>query len=81
MRYLARELTRVNRPQGAVGGLSAARWRMRRGEFAARMVLLRDLDISRLARFGLGSCAGCARIAADVVRGRYMNRTKETVNS
>lgn len=72
--FLDRELTRVHRAQGAAGGLSAARWQMRRGEFAARRVLLREPGVGAWLRFTLGSCAGATRIVADLVRGRYRAR-------
>lgn len=72
--YLDRNLTLVNRAPGATGGLSAARRAMRRGEFRARLVLLRHPKPADLVRFALGGFVGAIRIANDLVRGRYLTR-------
>lgn len=69
--YLPQELAAVARPAGAAGGLSAAAWRMRRGEFSARRVLLKEPGAGVWLRFALGSLAGAARVLADLLRGRY----------
>ena len=69
--YLPQELAAVARPAGAAGGLSAAAWRMRRGEFSARRVLLKEPGPGALLRFALGSLAGAVRVLADLLRGRY----------
>jgi len=64
----------VHRSPGAAGGLSGHAWAMRRGEFAARAVLLAERSASGLLRYALGTAAGAARIGADLVRGRYARR-------
>ncbi len=69
--YLDQELAAVHRPAGTAGGLSAAAWRMRRGEFDARRVLLKSPRTGDLLRFALGSLAGATRVLADLLRGRY----------
>lgn len=69
--YLDRELSTVRRAPGTSGGLSGAIWKMRKGEFKARLVLLRHLTICNIARYLVGSLAGLARIASDTMRGRY----------
>jgi glycosyltransferase involved in cell wall biosynthesis len=71
--YLDSELATVHRPPGTSGGLSGAIWKMRKGEFKVRSVLLRHPAVSSLARYAVGSLAGFARIASDLVRGRYRN--------
>lgn len=74
VRYVDQELCVVHRPPGTAGGLSGAVWRMRVGEFRARLVLLRHFkqaSVSALARLALGSLAGAFRILNDAVRGRY----------
>lgn len=72
--YLDRPLAEVSRPAGSAGGLSAAAWRMRRGEFSARRVLLKSPAPGPLIRFGLGSLMGVVRVFADLLRGRYWRR-------
>jgi glycosyltransferase involved in cell wall biosynthesis len=69
--YLDELLATVHRRPGTAGGLSGALWSMRKGEFAARMVLLKDANPSSVLRFLLGAAFGCLRIGADVVRLRY----------
>ena len=69
--YLDELLATVHRRPGTAGGLSGALWSMRKGEFTARMVLLKDPSPSSVLRFLLGSASGCMRIGADVVRLRY----------
>lgn len=71
VRYIDRELSTVFRTAGTPGGLSAAVWRMRRGEFSARAVLLKRPTVSSLIRYALGCVAGGLRIAGDIIRGRY----------
>lgn len=71
VRYLREELALVHRPIGSSGGLSAAMWKMRKGEFQARKVLLRKANASSLARWCAGSIAGIIRLVADLLRGRY----------
>jgi len=69
--YLDSYLSSVERPQGKAGGLSAARWNMRKGEFKARQVLLRNYAPGAVIRWCLGGGMGCLRIVGDIVRGRY----------
>jgi glycosyltransferase involved in cell wall biosynthesis len=69
--YLDRELSIVNRVSSTPGSLSKAIWKMRKGEFKARSVLLRQLSIFNIARYLVGSLAGIVRIASDIMRGRY----------
>lgn len=69
--YLQEKLTAVHRRPGAAGGLSAAAWRMRKGEFVARQVLCRRRNVVDSARYTLGSIFGVARLVADVIRLRY----------
>ena len=69
--YLDEELASVYRPPGTEGGLSAAVWKMRTGEFVARRVLLRKPGVSALLRYAIGAGAGAARICNDLLRGRY----------
>ena len=71
VRYLDAALSRVHRPAGSGGGLSSARWHMRRGEFSARRVLLRGLMPGALLRFALGSALGTLRVLNDLLRRRY----------
>lgn len=71
IRYIDIELSEVFRIAGAEGGLSTSFWKMRRGEFAARKVLLRVFSPTNLARFFVGSVAGLSRITNDMLRGRY----------
>ena len=70
--YVPQSLSRVWRRQGDAGGLSAARWRMRVGEFRARAVLLRGRDTGSPARYLVGAIAGSARMITDLIRGRYL---------
>jgi glycosyltransferase involved in cell wall biosynthesis len=72
--YIPEELSRVNRARGSLGGESAARWKMRQGEFAARRLLLRQRTASAGVKFALGTAIGCVRVAADVMRLRYWKR-------
>lgn len=69
--YLDAPLAAVSRPPGAPGGLSGAAWRMRRGEFSARRMLLRSGGTADRLRFALGSLVGVLRVLADLLRGRY----------
>ena len=69
--YLDEMLTTVHRRPGTAGGLSGARWAMRKGEFSARLILLRTGSISGMIRFLIGSALGCLRVGADVLRLRY----------
>ncbi|MGO4277676.1 Glycosyl transferase family 2 [Cupriavidus sp. OV038] len=69
--FLQQELSIVYRPVGTSGGLSSAIWKMRKGEFAARQVLLKSPWPSGLPRYCLGGMAGLLRITSDVLRGRY----------
>lgn len=71
VRYINRDLSIVYRAQGTAGGLSAAVWKMRKGEFRARQILLRRPSVSAFARYTVGALAGTARMAADALRGRY----------
>ena len=72
VRYIARELSTVFRAAGTQGGLSGAVWRMRRGEFVARTVLLKRPSASSLMRYALGCVVGSLRIVSDLLRGRYL---------
>jgi len=69
--YLDRELSTVHRAPGTSGGLSGAIWKMRKGEFKARLVLLKHPTVCKVARYMVGSLMGLLRIAGDTVRGRY----------
>lgn len=69
--WIPERLSRVHRPAGSAGGLSGNRWRMRVGEFTARRALLRERSVSGVVRYAVGTMAGCARVTADLVRGRY----------
>lgn len=69
--YLDQELAVVDRRPGSAGGLSAAAWKMRKGEFAARRLYLREPEIGSIARFVLGSIVGAVRIANDIRKRRY----------
>ncbi|KAI3592324.1 hypothetical protein D9X30_2721 [Cupriavidus sp. U2] len=71
IQFLPEELSIVYRPVGSSGGLSGAIWKMRKGEFAARQVLLKSPWPSGVPRFCLGGMAGLLRIISDVLRGRY----------
>jgi glycosyltransferase involved in cell wall biosynthesis len=71
VRYLREQLSLVHRPLGSSGGLSAAIWKMRKGEFTARRVLLRKPAAGKLARWCAGSVAGLIRVIADILRARY----------
>ena len=71
VRYLHKELSLVHRPIGTSGGMSASIWKMRKGEFEARQVLLRKAKSSNLARWCAGSIAGITRLVTDLLRGRY----------
>lgn len=71
--FLERELSIVHRPAGTSGGLSGAIWKMRKGEFTARQVLLKSPWPSGLLRYCLGGIAGLLRIMSDVLRGRYLH--------
>jgi len=71
--YLDSYLSSVERPPGKAGGLSAARWNMRKGEFKARQLLLREYAPGAVIRWCLGGGMGCLRIVGDIVRGRYLN--------
>lgn len=73
VRYLDSELSVVHRAPGTSGGLSGAIWKMRVGEFRARLVLLRHPTISSVARYLVGSLAGLVRVTSDAARGRYRN--------
>lgn len=75
--YIPQELTVVFRRPGTTGGLSGAIWKMRKGEFVARRVLLKTPGPSRLIRFVLGSFVGILRILNDVLRGRYFRGTED----
>lgn len=69
--FLDEALSAVGRAQGETGGLSADVRRMRKGEFLARRVLLKRPSAGNLARWLIGSGVGLARVANDVLRGRY----------
>lgn len=71
--YLDQELSTVHREPGTSGGLSGAVWKMRKGEFKARSVLLRRLTVCNVVRYVVGSFVGLARITSDTIRGRYRN--------
>ncbi len=73
VRWLAEPLARVHRAPGSLGGLSAARAAMRRGEFQARRLLCRQSGPGPRVRWLLGTLAGLARMAADRLRGRWSN--------
>jgi teichuronic acid biosynthesis glycosyltransferase TuaG len=72
--YLTSEWSQVHRTRGSEGGESAARWRMRKGEFQARTLLLRHGAPSDLVRFAIGSAMGSLRLANDLLRTRYWTR-------
>jgi len=74
--YIDEPLSRVHRALGAAGGQSSARWAMRKGEFLARAMLLRDGGLRNYLRYGAGTVAGIARVAADIVRMRYRRSVK-----
>jgi len=69
--YLEEALSKVNRRPGTPGGLSGSVWRMRRGECAARSVLLKARNVEGLVRYLLGGAFWALRIVADTVRLRY----------
>lgn len=71
IRYVDVELSEVYRIAGSEGGLSTSFWKMRRGEFAARKILLRNCTPANLVRFFVGSLAGLLRIGNDTLLGRY----------
>ncbi len=70
--YIDTPLSRVHRALGSAGGQSGARWAMRKGEFLGRAMLLRDGGYRNYLRFAVGTLAGIARVAADIVRMRYV---------
>lgn len=70
-RYLAEELSVVERRLGRASSLSSALWNMRKGEFKARQVLLKQRSMVDAFRYLLGSLVGIVRLAADLIRGRY----------
>lgn len=72
--YLDLELAFVFRNAGSHGGLSGSLWRMRRGEFLAKLVLLRSPNIYELSRFSLGVVVGSIRVVSDFLRGRYWRK-------
>ena len=67
--YLDQNLAVVHRVPGSKGGLSGAVWKMRKGEFAARRVLLKATWPSGFIRFLMGTLAGIFRILNDALRG------------
>lgn len=70
--YVHQELALVHRQVGSSGGVSAAIWDMRKGEFKARSMLLRNpFGPSDVARWCLGTSVGVLRVVADLLRGRY----------
>jgi hypothetical protein len=70
--YLHQELALVHRQVGTAGGASAAIWSMRKGEFKARSMLLRNSSgPSDFVRWCLGTGMGAIRVLADLLRGRY----------
>lgn len=69
--YIPQELSQVHRARGSAGGESSARWQMRKGEFQARLLLLRRVTPGNLVRFGLGGAMGLVRLSNDLVRRRY----------
>ncbi|WP_279426582.1 glycosyltransferase family 2 protein [Anaeromyxobacter terrae] len=71
VRYIHDELSSVCRAPGTGGGLSESAWRMRVGEFAARRALLKERRFSNCTRFLVGTAVGVARVASDLIRGRY----------
>lgn len=74
--YINTPLSRVHRALGTAGGQSGARWAMRKGEFVGRAMLLRDGGVRNYLRYGVGTIAGSARVAADIVRMRYWGAEK-----
>jgi len=70
--YLDSFLSAVERAQGSTGGISAAVWRMRKGEFKARQVLLRSGSAGAMIRWCIGGLMGSIRVVGDVLRGRYL---------
>lgn len=72
VRFLDLELSTLYRSQGLEGGLSGDRWKMRKGEFQARKVLLRRPTADNLLCYVVGTLFGCARVVNDLVRGRYL---------
>ena len=69
--YLEEPLSRVFRPVGSEGGVSAQRWRMRKGEFKARSLLLRRVSLTNYLRYTVGTAMGGIRVLNDLVRLRY----------
>jgi glycosyltransferase involved in cell wall biosynthesis len=69
--FLPEKLSRVRRNIGTIGGLSAALWTMRKGEFRARRLLLRKNASGNVGRFVLGTVFGSLRLLKDVVSMRY----------
>jgi len=74
VRFLDEPLAAVRRGQGEAGGLSADVRQMRRGEFIARRVLLKEPTPGNLLRWLVGSAIGLLRILHDLLRGRYARR-------
>lgn len=73
--YVHQELAFIHRPAGSPGGASAAIWEMRKGEFKARSMLLRNpFGPTDVARWCLGTSVGVLRVVADLLRGRYRQR-------
>lgn len=71
VRYLTEEFSKVHRVRGSEGGVSAQRWRMRKGEFMARSMLLRHGSAGDYLRYILGTAVGGVRLLNDLVRLRY----------
>jgi glycosyltransferase involved in cell wall biosynthesis len=73
--YLHRELAVVHREVGSSGGISAAIWQMRKGEFKGRLMLLRSpITFQNVLRWFLGTGVGLMRFASDLLHFRYGRR-------
>lgn len=68
--YINEELAEVGRHQGAVGGISSARFRMRLGEFAVKTLMLKDHRFP-LVRYTIGTLCAILRLLRDVLTLRY----------
>lgn len=64
--YIDNKLTTVQRAELEEHKLSNSLWKMRRGEFAARKVLLRTKSVRNAAKWIVGTIFGLARIFADI---------------
>lgn len=70
--YLNENLSFVFRSQGMDGGLSRNVWKMRKGEFKARILLFREFSLSiAIIKCIFGSFFGLLRITNDLIKRRY----------